>query len=194
MGGHMNTAFEMALEARLIWLQVRSYGALGLHHAAGCLAQDAYAIVEQLAENQARCELPYASPYGAICPLVLRDVSRLAELYEQAWNQGLMLVEEERQEMAERLRRKQFLARAEDCIARNDWTSLDLPSPEHLSAELYAGKVMRIEGHTLDFDEGVVWMDNPYGVPGCLGDEPTVQLCRQFLIRIAKGGMYGPEP
>ncbi|RMS43390.1 DSBA oxidoreductase [Pseudomonas ficuserectae] len=51
-----------------------------------------------------------------------------------------------------------------------------------------------MDGHFLDYEDGIVWMDNPYGVEGCLGGEPTIQLCREFLITIAKGGMYGPEP
>lgn len=82
---------------------------------------------------------------------------------------------------------------AKKCVESNDWKALDLPSPEHLSSELYAGKPMQIDGHFLLYKEGMVWMDNPYGVEGCLGREPTISLCRQFLVRIAMGGMYGPE-
>lgn len=80
------------------------------------------------------------------------------------------------------------------CIERGDWAALDLPSPEALSADLFAGKSVCVDGYFLDYEDGVVWMDNPYGVEGCLGNEPTVALCRQFLTRIARGGMYGPEP
>ncbi|BCS46646.1 MULTISPECIES: hypothetical protein [Pseudomonas syringae group genomosp. 2] len=193
----MNPAFEQALQARLLWLQVRSYGSLGFHQMARDAAHKAYWLVEELAMTQARCEIPfatYAYPYGAKCPIILSDVPRLADLYEQAWSHEAGVIEEEREEAAEQLRREQSKAYAIKCIERNDWKALDLPSPEHLSEELYAGRPMRVDGHFLDYEDGIVWMDNPYGVEGCLGEEPTIQLCRQFLTRIAKGGMYGPEP
>lgn len=190
----MNAAFEQALEARLLWMQVRSYGSLGFHRMAGVYAERAYILVEQLAIGQARCVLPWANPYGAACPLMLSDVPRLAFIYESVWREEALLVDQEQEEAAECQRRAQNRAHAVACIERNDWEALDLPTPEHLSAELYAGKPMRVDGHFLHYEDGVVWMDNPYGVEGCLGEDPTVQLCRQFLMRIAKGGMYGPEP
>ncbi|MFA0999379.1 MULTISPECIES: hypothetical protein [Pseudomonas syringae group] len=190
----MNPAFEQALQARLLWMQVRSYGSLGFHRMAKIAARKAYWLVDALAKDQARCELPYAAPYGAKCPLVLSDVPRLAALYEQSWREEAQIVDEAREKAEERLRREQSKAYAIKCIESNDWKALDLPSPEHLSAELYAGRPMRVGGHFLDYEDGIVWMDNPYGVEGCLGEEPTIQLCRQFLTRVAKGGMYGPEP
>ncbi|APQ05713.1 hypothetical protein V2K54_09700 [Pseudomonas alliivorans] len=190
----MNPAFERALEARLLWMQVRCYGSLGFHRLAGISARKAYCIVEYLAMDQARCDLPYASPYGSLCPTVLKDVPKLASLYEEAWIYEKRFVEEEREAADQRLRMEQSKTYANTCIERNDWSALDLPSPEHLSAELYAGKPMRVSGHFLDYEDGIVWMDNPYGVEGCLGEEPTVALCRQFLTRVARGGMYGPEP
>ncbi|EPM83785.1 hypothetical protein A221_09485, partial [Pseudomonas syringae pv. actinidiae ICMP 18801] len=91
---------------------------------------------EELAMTQARCELPYATyayPYGAKCPIILSDVPRLADLYEQAWSHEARVIEEEREEAAEHLRREQSKAYAIKCIERNDWKALDLPSPEHLS-------------------------------------------------------------
>lgn len=190
----MNPAFEQALEARLLWMQVRSYGSLGFHRMAGICAERAYMLVEHLAMSQARCPLPWANPYGAVCPPLLSDVPRLADLYVHAWHDEAQLVEEEQEEAAEYQRREQLKAHAMACIERNDWDALDLPTPEYLSAELYAGKPMRVDGHFLHYEDGIVWMDNPYGVEGCLGEDPTIQLCRQFLTRIAKGGMYGPEP
>jgi len=188
----MNPAFEEALQARLLWMQVRSCGSLGLHHLAGLAAHEAYWRVERLAVKQAHGDLPY----GAKCPPLLIDVPRLARLYEQAYHDEALVVEEERKEAAQRQRQRDKEQHAKACIERNDWEALDLPTPEHLSAELYAGKGERIDGHFLhyDSDDGIVWMDNPYGVEGCLGEEPTVALCRRFLSRIAKGGMYGPEP
>jgi hypothetical protein len=192
----MNPAFEEALQARFLWMQVCSYGLLGFHRMAEASAHEAYGRVEMLAMNQARCNLPYAHPYGARCPLLLRDVPRLAALYEQAYRDEAREVEEERKEAAQRQSQQEKQLRALACIERNDWDALDLPTPKHLSAELYAGKGVRVDGHFLhyDSDDGVVWMDNPYGVEGCLGEEPTVALCRRFLTRIARGGMYGPEP
>lgn len=148
----MNPAFEQALQARLLWLQVRSYGSLGFHQMAKDAANKAYWLVEELAMTQARCELPYASPYGAKCPLILSDVPRLALLYEHSWSEEAQIVEEERGEAAERLRREQSKAYAIKCIERNDWKALDLPSPENLSAELYAGRPMRVDGHLLDYE------------------------------------------
>ncbi|EPM65201.1 hypothetical protein A221_28188, partial [Pseudomonas syringae pv. actinidiae ICMP 18801] len=53
----MNPAFEQALQARLLWLQVRSYGSLGFHQMARDAAHMAYWLVEELAMTQARCEL-----------------------------------------------------------------------------------------------------------------------------------------
>nr|WP_228857602.1 hypothetical protein [Pseudomonas syringae]QOQ33438.1 hypothetical protein [Pseudomonas syringae pv. actinidiae] len=190
----MNPAFESALEARLLWMQVRSYGSLGFHRMAGASARNAYWLVEKLARTQARCDLPYSNPYGAKCPILLSDVPRLADIYEQAWSDEAQTVDEERAEEAEFQQQEQAKAFAMACIQRNDWEALDLPTPEHLSAELYAGKPMRVDGHFLDYEDGVVWMDNPYGVEGCLGEEPTIQICREFLVTVAKGGMYGPEP
>ncbi|MEE4672806.1 hypothetical protein V2K57_07810 [Pseudomonas alliivorans] len=190
----MNTAFERALEARLLWMQVRCYGSLGFHRLAGISARKAYYIVEDLAMHQARCDLPYASPYGSQSPTVLQDVPKLASLYEEAWIYEKQIVEEERAATGQHIRMQQSKAYANACIERNDWCALGLPSPEHLSGELYAGKPMRVSGHFLDYEDGIVWMDNPYGVEGCLGEEPTVALCRQFLTRVARGGMYGPEP
>lgn len=201
----MNPAFEKALEARLLWMQVRSYGSLGFHRQAGIFAQQAYWIVHNLAINQARCEPPCVAEYGAQCPTILSDVSRLVDVYKYAWFDELEIIEDElheatqnlewqREEAAERIRQAQLEQHAKSCIERNDWEALDLPTPEHLSAELYAGKPMRVGGHFLDYEDGIIWMDNPYGVEGCLGEDPTILLCRQFLTRIAKGGMYGPEP
>ena len=186
----MNPAFEQALQARLLWMQVRSYGSLGLHREAGIFARKACWLVESLGVDQAHRGLPY----GADCPVLLSDVHRLAFLYESAWSYETQIIEEEREEAAEYQRSEQLKAHAQACIERNDWEALDLPTPEHLSAELYAGKPMRVDGHFLHYEDGFVWMDNPYGVEGCLGEDPTIQLCRKFLTRIAKGGMYGPEP
>lgn len=190
----MNPAFEQALKARLLWMQVRCYGSLGFHRMAGRAARQACWLVEELAMDQARCELPYASPYGSGCPTVLNDIPRLVGVYEQTWSEEKLIVEEERLVAAEKNREKQSKVYARGCVERNDWEALDLPSPEHLSAELYAGKPVRVSGHFLDYEDGIVWMDNPYGVEGCLGEEPTLHLCREFLTRIAMGGMYGPEP
>jgi hypothetical protein len=190
----MNPAFEQALQARLLWMQVRSYGGLGLHRRAGDFAREAYCVVERLAMNQARCVVPYAHPYGAKSPLLLRDVPRLADLYEQAYRDEAREVEDELYAAAQHHRLQENMRHALACIERNDWDALDLPTPEHLSAQLYAGTPMRVDGHFLHYEDGIVWMDNPYGVEGCLGEEPTLQLCRQFLTRLAKGGMYGPEP
>lgn len=192
----MNRAFEEALQARFLWMQVRSYGLLGFHNMAEAFADEAYWRVERLAMDQARCDLPYAHPYGAQCPPLLRDVPRLAALYEQAYRDEAREVEQEREEATQRQKHREKEVHALACIQRNNWDALDLPTPEHLAAELYAGKGVRIDGHFLHYDsgDGVVWMDNPYGVEGCLGEEPTIALCRRFLTRIAKGGMYGPEP
>lgn len=187
----MKTAFEHALEARLLWMQVRSYGALGYHRLAKASAREAYRVVEMLAMHEARSTSPR---YSKNCPMMFSDVSKLACLYEHAWRDEVQEIEDEREEEAEYLRYEQAKAHALSCIAREDWEALELPSPELLSAELYAGKPMRVDGHFLDYEDGIVWMDNPYGVEGCLGEEPTIQLCREFLITIAKGGMYGPEP
>ncbi|NAS64929.1 hypothetical protein CVE34_01185 [Pseudomonas syringae pv. actinidiae] len=43
----MNPAFEQALQARLLWLQVRSYGSLGFHQMAREAAHKAYWLVEE---------------------------------------------------------------------------------------------------------------------------------------------------
>ncbi len=42
----MNPAFERASKARLLWMQVRCYGSLSLHHLAEIAARKACCIVE----------------------------------------------------------------------------------------------------------------------------------------------------
>lgn len=76
----MNPTFEQALQARLLWVQVRSYGSLGFHQMAKIVANNAYWLVEELAMLQARCKMRYAVPYGARCRLILSDVPKLADL------------------------------------------------------------------------------------------------------------------
>tara|TARA_R110001592_G_scaffold47952_5_gene151527 strand:+ start:2745 stop:3008 length:264 start_codon:yes stop_codon:yes gene_type:complete len=75
----------------------------------------------------------------------------------------------------------------------HDWESLFLPTPETLSDLLYTGEIVEIDGHVLQYENNYVWMDNPYGVEGGLGIEPTIDLCTKFLKRLAEGGMFGPE-
>lgn len=186
----MHPSFEHALKARLMWMQVRAYGRLGFHQQAREIAQETYQLVWELALNEAF----YPRHYGGTVPPMIADIPRLAALYMKEWHLESRETEALREEIEASRRRKQAIAHAEDCIERNDWNALCLPTPEVLSEQLYTGEGIRVAGHYLHYDEGLVWMDNPYGVEGGLGQEPSVKLCRQFLTRVAKGGMYGPEP
>jgi hypothetical protein len=201
----MNQAFALALEARLTWMQVRSYGSLGFHRQAGLLATKTYRIVRRLAIQQARSVPHDSSLHGPACPALISDVPRLAEIYEYAWSDEHELIDDELNQEAQYLewQREQALEKAQaeerrvfaqSCIERNDWDALKLPSPEHLSSELYAGKTMEVDQHSLVYEHDIVWMTNPYGVDGILGNHPTVELCREFLTTIGEGEMYGPEP
>jgi hypothetical protein len=201
----MNQAFAQALEARLTWMQVRSYGSLGFHRQAGLLATKTYRIVRRLAIQQARSVRHDSSPHGPACPALISDVPRLAEIYEYAWSDEHELIEDElnheaqylewqREQAEEKAQAEQRRVFAQSCIERNDWEALKLPTPEHLSFELYAGKAMEVKQHSLLYEQSVVWMTNPYAVDGILGNHPTVAICREFLTTIAEGGIYGPKP
>ncbi|WP_432262909.1 hypothetical protein [Cupriavidus sp. TMH.W2] len=79
-------------------------------------------------------------------------------------------------------------------IAGNDWAGLDLPAPEALRATLLSGASTTVADHFLQYDDGVVWYCNPYGVDGLLGAEPDLALMRRFLTTVALGQIYGPTP
>ena len=78
------------------------------------------------------------------------------------------------------------------CDNSPDWEALHLPTPDALSKQLYTGALVEVDGHVLHYYQGYVWMDNPYGVEGGLGTEPTIELCTRFLTRLAEGGIFGP--
>ncbi|MEH6688713.1 MAG: hypothetical protein V7693_15805 [Halopseudomonas sabulinigri] len=83
-------------------------------------------------------------------------------------------------------------ARASECISRGAWSEIDLPSPAELTADLLTGKAVEIEGHRLQYveSEAQVWIANLDGLDGVLGAEPTEELSKQFLTRIAMGDYY----
>lgn len=191
----MNESFEMALSARLLWMQKRCMEFIGFTQEAERFQDSALNLVCELASNEAHTVEEFQH-YGALVPQLLTDVPELCQEYESTYQSWMADFAEWEAEDDARRREREREVRAQDCIAREAWEELDLPTPAELSALLLAGESIRIEGHFLQYDstDGCTWMDNPYGVPGALGGLPTPKLARDFLVRVAKGGMFGPEP
>lgn len=191
----MNEAFECALSARLLWMEKRYLESLGFLTLAQAAQEQSLLLVCELAGNEAHT-VEASQYYGATIPLLLSDVPELSQEYRETYDYWEVEIEEWEAEEDARRRKRERELKAQDCIAREAWEELDLPSPAELSAHLLTGESIRIEGHFLQYDrsDGYTWMDNPYGVPGALGGRPTPELAREFLVTVAKGGMYGPEP
>ncbi|MFI8556319.1 hypothetical protein [Pseudomonas putida] len=191
----MNEAFECALSARLHWMEKRYLETLGFLTQAQAAHEQSLALVCQLAGNEAHT-VESSQHYGATIPLILSDVPELAQEYRETYDYWIAEFEEWEAEEAARRKKKERELQAQDCIAREAWEEMGLPTPGELAAHLLTGESIRIEGHFLQYDrsDGYTWMDNPYGVPGALGGRPTPELARDFLVTVATGGMYGPEP
>lgn len=132
------------------------------------------------------------------------DVPYLRDIFERSAAESLEELAEfeaeretERQRAerkAERLRERE---RINALLAANDWSALDLPTPEALTATLSDGESETINGHFVDYDseDGLTWYTNPYGIDGVLFDgRPTVEGVRAFLTHMAHGVQYGPSP
>lgn len=65
---------------------------------------------------------------------------------------------------------------------------------EELFKKLTNMESVLVNGHYLDFDGNITWYTNPYGVDGCLGNSPTIQMCTIFLENTNKGIDYGLTP
>lgn len=96
----MNRAFEAALAARLLWLNVRCFeGIDGLDTEVEAATQAAYDAVHELALD----EVITWQHYGANVPPLLRDVPQLAEHYTRTYElyrDGFAVdLEEERQRL-----------------------------------------------------------------------------------------------
>jgi hypothetical protein len=92
----MNRAFEAALAARWLWMDVRCLESIGgLESEVEAAVQAAYAAVEQLAAGET-----FGFPrYGANVPPLLLDVPQLAEHYKLAYESYLEAEREWIQEM-----------------------------------------------------------------------------------------------
>ncbi|MCK1788690.1 hypothetical protein [Pseudomonas violetae] len=181
----MNPSFEAALDARLHWMSVVSFkGITGFDALAQESEEAASCVVSDLAEYEAN----HFGRYGATVPPLFAEIPELAALYSRVFQSTARKVESERLKLA---RQQKAIA----CIKANAWHEILLPTPEELASDLQSGTDVSIEGHYLSYDEDdrVVWVDNPYGVLGSLGEEPTVGLARTFLACVAMGGMFGPE-
>jgi len=186
----MNCSFEKALQARLLWIDVRCCESLGLLVHSHRAAHKARQLVEALAKHEAR----HANRYGGSVPPLLLDVPQLAELYVEAWGLESLRMEDELEAAYEERAAREDASHRRACIEREDWAALSLPTPSALSAHLYSGQSIVIDQHYLIYEEGFVWMDTPYGVESGLGNEPTLELCRSFLETVGMGDFYGPEP
>lgn len=186
----MNNSFETALQARLLWIDVRCCVSIGLHVHSHRAARKASQLVEDLAKYEAR----HAERYGGNIPPLLDDVPQLADLYVETWRHESMRIEDELEAAEEKRAAVEEASHRRACIERDDWAALSLPTPEALSAHLYTGQSIVVDQHFLIYEEGFVWMDTPYGVESGLGNEPTLEVCRSFLETVGMGDFYGPEP
>jgi len=75
--------------------------------------------------------------------------------------------------------------------SEDDDQSVDAQS---LLDHLLTGESIRLHGYFLMFSEGVTWYTNPYGVDGALGNEPTLDMCSNFLDHISSGEVLGLTP
>lgn len=189
----MNNAFESALKARLLWMEVRYCEHILHFGSAANAAYKARQIAADLATKQAHLPIELAR-YGSSIPPMFNDVEELAEEYANHYDYAVRLLDDQREQEAEARAEALALAYAQECIDSENWAALSLPDPAELSRHLYTGKSITVAQHFIQYDKGYVWMDNPYGVEGGLGEEPTIELCRSFLETVATGGMYGPEP
>lgn len=191
----MNEAFERALSARLHWMEKRYLENLGFLSLAQAAEEQSLSLVCELAGNEAHT-VEASQHYGATIPLLLSDVPELSQEYRETYDFWKAELDEWEAEAEASRKQKERELRVKECIARDAWEELGLPTPEELAAHLLTGESIRVEGHFLQYDQsdGYTWMDNPYGVPGALGGRPTPQMARSFLVTVAKGGMYGPEP
>lgn len=192
----MNYSFQYALEARFHWMQMRCLQAIGgFETEAEEHRQQALLMAMVLADAEAyQACLPRR--YGEQPPLLFADVPELSEQYLKEYAVELANWEAEEAESARRNRQIERQAHARECIAREAWHELDMPSPREMVEALLRGESVDVENHYLHYDaaDNVTWMDNPYGVPGALGQRPTEVMARSFLSRVALGGMFGPEP
>ncbi len=65
---------------------------------------------------------------------------------------------------------------------------------QSLLDHLLTGESIRLHGYFLKFSDGVTWYTNPYGVDGALGNEPSLDMCSNFLDRISSGFDLGLTP
>ena len=65
---------------------------------------------------------------------------------------------------------------------------------EELLNKLINKESVEVNQHFLDFDGEVTWYSNPYGVDGCLGNTPTIEMCVSFLNNTNNDVVYGLTP
>lgn len=173
--------FALALEVRCRWALTRVYDE-GVTHLRCCDA------LERAVDALTR------AAGDAPCPLMLADIPVLAEAYAegvQGWADWR--AEQEAERMAEAAEEAER-ARVEALLARNDWAALHLPTPEALTERLLAGAVQTVCEHHLHYEDDVLWVTNPYGVDGALGNAPDVVQMRGFLANMARQVTYGLTP
>lgn len=88
----MNSSFELALTARLLWIDVICLiGIEGVEEAATAALEAALGAVDDLAE----CEVFDRSRYGPNVPSLLQDVPRLAAHYLTAYESWIKVREQQ---------------------------------------------------------------------------------------------------
>lgn len=198
----MNPSFELALRARLAWMHAGILGRVGLEDELCEQACQTYWYMEQLARIEGGAKAHYA---GRIPPLFLENPD-LVDAYQQA--QELVRSElamehayedwaaaEKALELREQEQQRLDAERIEACLVACDWEGLALPSPADLLSRLLAHERVRVNHHSLVYEDGWTWMTNPYGIDGVLSCRaPTLQACHEFLVRMARDEDYGPVP
>jgi hypothetical protein len=153
------------LDARVLAAQARIYAKLGLDDEADWLRGEAEGIVRDFATIADKAA---EGAQAAIPILVAGDETLL-----RTWHTTIFDLESER-------RHQDYLA--------------SLPSAAAL-LELLRSAPQEIDQHhlSIDRDNEVIWVTNPYGIDSAWID-PTVEALSRFLDNIKAGHMYGPEP
>jgi len=120
----MNRAFETALAARFLWMDVVCLNGIGgFDKEVEVAVQAAYAAVRHLV-------LDAGQHYGANVPLLLRDVPELAAQYAQVYP------EYELRELDYELERKQYMQDIADTYAEIDRELIDFWKSDCLDNDL----------------------------------------------------------
>lgn len=201
----MHDAFARCLNARLSWLTYRVLCTLpGGAEEAKRWKEDALFEVFEVAESEAWASQPR---YGKCVPPLFADVEELAADYRKYFDMTV-IERDQHAELEGRLRAEFELKQEQEIIKAAEtervdrliqsgrWDELGLPTPQQMFTELMEGKGQHVESHFVDFDaeDGLTYLDNPYGVTLGLCGVPDLNVCARFLANMARGHVYGPVP